>query len=182
MIIVHGTRAFRDRVPGPAAGPDDTCTTVLGAWYATVLRWRRPAALFVNERTLLPLVIPLAPAKTLLDRLPDTLAELLSAHRVPAPLIEAEHAAALDHRVAPTANRSLVGVMNEIAFLADAHRAREPDLMRLSTQLATTPCGPLCQRHISPDRELAALIAGLSADRMTPALRVAQPPGPHRDP
>jgi hypothetical protein len=169
VIIVHGTRVFRDRVPGPAAGPDDTSTTLLGAWYATVLRWRRPSALSVNERTLLPLVLPLAPAKMLLNRLPDALAELLSAHGVPAPLIEAEHAEALDHRVAPTANRSLVGVMNEFAFLADAHQVEEPDLVRLSTKLATTPCGPLFQRHISPDRELAALIAGLPADRTIPA-------------
>jgi uncharacterized protein DUF6933 len=167
VIIVHGTRAFRHRVPGPAAGPDDASTTVLGAWYATVLRWRRPAALLVNERTLLPLVMPLAPARTLLRRLPDALAELLSAHRVPATLIAAEHAETLDHRVAPTANRSLVGVLNEFTFLAGAHRTEPLDLMLLSMRLATTPCGPLFQRHISPDRELAALIAGLPADRTT---------------
>ena len=63
MIVVPGTRAFRDLVAGPAAGPDDTSTTVPRAWYATVLLWRRPVALFVNDRTLLPLVMPLAPAK-----------------------------------------------------------------------------------------------------------------------
>jgi hypothetical protein len=134
---------------------------VLGAWYATVLRWRRPAALFVNELTLLPLVMPLAPAKTLLTRFPGVLAELLSAHQVPAPLIEGEHAEALEHRLAATANRSLVGVMNEFAFLGDVDRDEQPDLMRLSVRLATTPCGPLFQRHISPDRELAAFIARL---------------------
>ena len=53
------------------------------------------------------------------------------------------------------------------AFLADAHRAEESDLVFLSMRLATTPCGPLFQRHISPDRELAALVAGLPADRTT---------------
>ena len=167
MIVIHGTRAFRDRVPGPAVTPGDTSTTVLGAWYASVLRWRRPAALFVNERTLLPLVMPLAPARTLLTRFPDALAELLAAHRVPAPLIDSEHAEARDHRLAPTANRSLVGVMNEFAFLADLDRVGQPDLMRVSMRLATTPCGPLFQRHISPDRELAALIAEPQADHTT---------------
>jgi hypothetical protein len=59
--------------------------------------------------------------------------------------------------------------MNDFAFLTDAHRADHLDLMRLSMRLATTPCGPLFQRHVSPDRELAALIAGLPADRTTPA-------------
>jgi hypothetical protein len=161
VIIVHDTRAFRDRVPEPAVTPGETSTTVLGAWYATVLRWRRPAALLVNELTLLPLVMPPAPVKTLLNRLPDALAELLSAHRVPAPLIDAERAQALEHRLAATANRSLVGVMNEFAYLADLDRADNADLMRLSMRLATTPCGRLFHRHVSPDRELAALIAGL---------------------
>src|SRR3954451_14071343 len=160
-IIVHGTRAFRDRVPGPAVTSGETSTTALGAWYASALRWRRPAALFVNERRLLPLVMPLAPARTLLHRLPDALAEVLSAHGVPARHIEAERAHALEHRLAVTANRSLVGVLNEFAHLAEIDRAEKPDLLRLSMRLATTPCGPLFQRHVSPDRELAALIAGL---------------------
>jgi hypothetical protein len=161
VIIVHGTRAFRDRVPGPAVTPGETSTTALGAWYATVLRWRRPTALLVNELTLLPLIMPLAPARTLLTRFPDALADLLSAHRVPAQLVEAERAQAFEHRLAATANRSLVAVMNEFAHLADYHRAESCDLLCLSMRLATTPCGPLFHRHVTPDRELAAFIAGL---------------------
>jgi hypothetical protein len=168
VIIVHSTRAFRDRVPGPAVTPGETSTAVLGAWYATILRWRRPAALLVNELTLLPLVLPLAPAKTLLTRFPDALAELLAVHRVPPQLIEVERAQALEHRLAATANRSLVGVMNEFAHLADLDRAENHDLLRLSMRLATTPCGPLFQRHISPDRELAAFLAEVPAQSDNP--------------
>ena len=143
--------------------PGEMSTTVLGAWYATVLRWRRPAALLVNELTLLPLVMPLAPVKMLLARFPDAVAELLSAHRVPAQLVEFERAQALEHRLAATASRRLVGVMNEFAYLADLDRAKNHDLMHLSMRLATTPCGPLVQRHVSPDRELAAFLAGTSS-------------------
>ena len=161
MIVVHGTRAFREQVPAPAAEQDDASTALLGSWYATVLRWRRPAALFVNETTLLPAVLPLAPAKTLLHRLPDALAELLTAHGVPAALVEAERAEAIEHRVAPTSNRSVVGVMNEFAFLANVDRSDREDLLRLALRLSRTPCGPLYQRHISPDRELAAAVAAL---------------------
>ena len=83
---------------------------------------------------------------------------MLSAHRVSAQLIEAERVQALEHRLAATANRSLVGVMNEFAHLADLDRAKDLDL---SMRRATTPCGPLLQRHVSLERELAALIAGL---------------------
>ena len=64
-----------------------------------------------------------------------------------------------DRRLAKTANRSVVGIMNEFTFLAQAYRgdAPAPDLLALAMRLATTPCGPLYGKHVSPDRELAAL-------------------------
>ena len=65
-----------------------------------------------------------------------------------------------DCRRAKTANRSVVGIMNEFTFLAEAYRGDAPvlDLLAAAMQLATTPCGPLYGTHISPDRELAALL------------------------
>jgi hypothetical protein len=65
-----------------------------------------------------------------------------------------------DRRLAKTANRSVVGIMNEFTFLAQAYRADTPvpDLVALAMRLATTPCGPLYSKHVSPDRELAALL------------------------
>lgn len=62
-------------------------------------------------------------------------------------------------RLAPTANRSLLGVLNEFSRLADAHRTDGDDLLELSLRLAKTPLSPLYKRHVSPDRELAALVA-----------------------
>jgi len=51
------------------AADGEMSTTLLGDWYATYLPWRpRQVALLVSERTLLPLLIPLAPASTLLNR------------------------------------------------------------------------------------------------------------------
>ena len=120
----------------------------------------------------------LAPARTLLSRFPDELAELLSAHRVTAQLVEAERAQALEHRLAATANRSVVGVMNEFAHLADLDRAENHDLLRLSMRLATTPCGPFFQRHISPDRELAAFFAGLPRDHPAGRYQTDRAPPP----
>lgn len=85
-----------------------------------MLRWRPLVALFVNECTLLPMLVPLGPARTVLQRIPDAVADLLAAHHVPREVIDGEvtHMAAL--RVAPTGNRSVVGIMNEFGFLADA--------------------------------------------------------------
>jgi hypothetical protein len=42
----------------------EASTTVPGSWYATVLRWRRPATLWVNGVNLLPAVLPPAGGET----------------------------------------------------------------------------------------------------------------------
>ena len=65
-----------------------------------------------------------------------------------------------DRRLAKTANRSVVGIMNEFTYLAEAYRGDTPvpDLLALALRLAATPCGPLYSKHMSPDRELAALL------------------------
>jgi hypothetical protein len=70
-----------------------------------------------------------------------------------------------EQRVARTANRSVVGVMNEFARLAELYRDDEPihDLGGFAARLATTPCSPLYGRNVSPDRELAALLGSLTA-------------------
>lgn len=48
---------------------------------------RPQVALFVNERTFLPLLVPLAPATTLLNRFPDELSVMLRALGVSAAFI-----------------------------------------------------------------------------------------------
>ncbi len=147
-------------MPGVAAGANDRSATLLGSWYATLLRGRPAVALFVNEPTLLPLLMPVAPARTLLRRLPAAVADLLAGHLVPRELIDSEVADMAGARVAPTANRSVVGVMNEFGHLVEAFRDNYfDDLLGLSVQLAATPCSPLYRRNVSPDRELAALVA-----------------------
>jgi hypothetical protein len=131
---------------------------VLGSWYANLLRWRPYVALFVNDRTLLPVLIPMAPAVTLWGRFPSAVGQVLRAHQVPEQLIEAEMELMDTVGLTATADRRLTGMLTEFAFLATAHRHDASDLVALSVRLAKTPCGPLYQRHVSPDRELAALI------------------------
>ena len=162
MLTVRATKKLLDRVGPPGPGePEDT--TLLGQWYATALFWKPQVALLVNERTLLPVLMPLAPAATLLDRFPHQLATVLDAHGTSETVITQEVEQMSEHRVAKTANRSVVGVMNEFSYLANVHRsgASTPDLFDLSMRLATTPCGPLYSRHGSPDRELKALLHSL---------------------
>lgn len=67
---------------------------MLGRWYATALLWRPQLALFVHDTTLLPVLMPLAPAAMALDRFPERLAEILELHDVARPVIDHEVAAA----------------------------------------------------------------------------------------
>jgi hypothetical protein len=134
---------------------------MLGDWYATLLTWRpRQIALLVSETTLLPVMLPLAPSSTLLDRFPSQLADVLRRHRVEEAVIALECSGTVEHRLAATKSRSVLGSMNEFSYLADAYRTGQPDpdLVEMSVKLSATPCGPLYRRHVSPDRELMALI------------------------
>jgi hypothetical protein len=161
MYVVCGTQKFRDRVHEPLTSTPSAATTVMGDWYANVLFWKPQLALFVDERTLLPVVVPLAPAATVIARFPESVAAVLAALGTPQSFIDAELAMMTDHQLQPTRNRSVLGTMNDFAVLADAHRAQSDpvDLLGLSLWLAKTPCGPLRDRHGSPDRELTALVS-----------------------
>jgi hypothetical protein len=104
----------------------------------------------VNEATLLPVLMPLAPAATLPARVGDQIASVLTAHGVPGPIVAAESEQMRQWRTAATANRSVVGIMNEFAFLADAWRDGNVDLLELAvrcTQPTAVPTGrwtPTC--------------------------------------
>jgi hypothetical protein len=102
VYVVHGTGKFLARVGAPSRGEVGHPTTVLGDWYATVLFWKPQAALLVNESTLLPVLLPLAPAVTVIDRFPKALATVLRRHGIGEPFIEAECEAMADHRLAKT--------------------------------------------------------------------------------
>jgi hypothetical protein len=80
VFIVHATKKLLTRVRKPSPHLGEQSTTVLGDWYATVLFWRPHVALFVNESTLLPVLLPLTPAATMLERFPQALSLLLAAH------------------------------------------------------------------------------------------------------
>jgi hypothetical protein len=100
VFTIHGTRRFRDRVPRTdALAPEQATTTALGDWYATVLFWRPQVALFVNEQTLLPVLMPYAPAASTLDRFRVAAAEVLRAHSVRPSFVDREAAEMIAYRV-----------------------------------------------------------------------------------
>jgi hypothetical protein len=161
VLVVHATKKLAQRIGGFNAPAEQEPVPRLGAWYANVMIWRPQAALFVSQTTLLPVLMPMAPASTLLSRFPAELAAVLREHDVPSEVIESELSTLATTNIVPTASRSLLGVMNEYIFLA-VHvlqdRPGSTDLVGLSCWLAQTPMSPLDKRHGSADRELAALV------------------------
>jgi hypothetical protein len=161
VLIVRATKKLRQRLGSAVPHDDEMSTTLLGDWYATLLPWRpRQLILLVNEQTLLPVLMPLAPAATTPSRIGPEIATTLTTHQAPAALVDAELGQMRDCRIAPTANRSVVGIMTDFSSLADVYRRHAPDLdlLRLGEKLASTPCSPLYRRHVSPDRELQAFL------------------------
>ncbi len=163
MFVVHGTKKFLDRVSRPNADPEDRSTTALGNWYATPLFWKPQVALFTSDRTLVPVLVPLAPAVTVVDRFPAHLAEVLAAHGAEPSFIRAELREMTDHRLSKTKSRSVLGVMNEWRDLGTAYYADgDDDLVSLSVRLAETPTSPLYDSEVTPAGELAAVVASSS--------------------
>lgn len=161
VFVVRGTKKLLDRVGKVDAADERPSTTVLGDWYATVWFWRPQVALFVNERTLIPVLLPMAPASTVVERLALALPETSRDPGLDPRFVEEEVAAMAEHHVATTASRSVLGVMNEFKHMADGYLRRGDDveLTELALWLAQTPCGPLYKSHVSPDRELRAVVA-----------------------
>lgn len=157
---LYCTKKLLDRTKHPIGLVPPVQTTALGNWYATALFWKPQLALLVNEQTLLPVLMPLAPATSLAERFPSQLATVLAAHGVDQAFIAAELAQMTEARYAKTANRSVVGVMNQFAFQAEVYREYlETDaLLMLSLRLAETPCSPLYKRAITPERELKTVV------------------------
>ena len=160
MYTIHATKKLLDRVKKSLMEPVGEPATVLGNWYATAIFWKPQVALLINERTLLPVFMPLAPAASLSKRFPDQFAQVLEGLGLPIDLVFQEIAAMGESRFAKTAKRSVVGSMVDFAYLAEAARAHDGvgDLIALSVRMAGTPCSPLDNGHGFPDREVKAII------------------------
>ena len=153
VLIVRATKKIAERLGGFATVPAAPDRPQLGEWYATAMFWRPQVALFVSETTLLPVFVPLAPANTVVRRLPAELADVLRRQGVPDEFIDAE-LAKMSASICPAQRESQHdGRRQRIRPPRQARNARrrgKPDLTRLSDWLAQTPMGPLRDRRWVP--------------------------------
>ena len=160
MFNLHCTKKLLDRIK-PDVQVAVGCSTILGDWYATALFWKPQLALLVNERILLPVVIPLAPATTLAQRFPDALAQVLLALDIGPDKVKSELEKMGKVTYCKTSNRSVLGIMNQFTFQAESYRDHFGliDPLALSVKLAGTPCGPLYKGAICPDLAVREVMA-----------------------
>ena len=147
MVVLRCTQKLLVRLKQAGDLPAVESTTRLGDWYGNILRiGRRQHLLFISERSRLPVVFPISEAKRLGKVFPDAVCERLAIVGVAAVDIAEERSHLSDLTFGRTRNRSLLGTLNDFAFMAQSVDARrtEPDspeeLMRFLSQ---TPILPL---------------------------------------
>ena len=165
MFVLHGTKKFLERAKRPIEHAGHP-TTALGNWYATAVFWKPQAAVFVNERTLMPIIVPLAPAASVTDRFPGYVSAVFAALGLDRSFIESEIAEMSDCRLAKTKSRSLLGSMNEFVHLGKAFSDDgNYDSVELSLEMAKYPVDPYTGVTSLPRLNCAPFVVALGNDR-----------------
>jgi len=143
MVVLRRTQKLSSALPA-SASPSARSDTALGDWYVKRLTVdRRPLLLLVSANGLLPMLIPAREV----SRLPARLAELVAARLrrlgVAPTIASAEVASMTPVVVAPTADRSVVGIMVDFAKAVPFYLKGnwdESTLPLVEARLAETPC------------------------------------------
>jgi hypothetical protein len=146
MLVLRCTQQLLRRIgkTPPTVVPEST--TRLGDWYGTAFHvGRRRYALFIPERTRLPIVLDAAELKRVSATLSERLGQVLATLGVDARAIAEERAAMTEVVFAPTRSRSLLGSLNDFVSMARVWMSRRHPipLLELSLDLAEVPVGPL---------------------------------------
>ena len=148
MIVLRCTQKLLSKVkPTLIATPlGRESSGMLGDWYCHyVQHGRAHLVLCVCERSLLPMVIPAAPARHFPLRLAETLAQMLARMNIASNKIEREVAAMRTVVFAATASRVVLGSLNDFNYALSFYddEIQMGAFVPLSLHLAETPCKPI---------------------------------------
>jgi len=164
MFTLRCTQKLLRRVSSQSPGEEQPPTTLLGDWYVNIL-FSRPQhlVLCISERTLLPVVVSVKDAKTLPLRVANAIHAMLLTLQVEPTAAQAERNEMHIVRVGRTANKRILGTLNEFMFHLedDLHAHPERSLGERAVRLAEIPCKPI--EYNSPDRATKALFLSASA-------------------
>ena len=168
MITLRCTASLLQQL-GAETAPDTRPTARLGDWDAKLVATRpKHLVLCTNERTLLCVVVPFAPARTLRARFAVAAGRLI--RRIPAPraVLDEELAALGDIQLGRAYNRSVRSSMTHFGYAVEAWLAEgwSLDLNDMSLWLCDTPCFPL--KTGWPWLEAELILVGAVAPGRTP--------------
>ena len=147
MVVLRCTHKLLVRLKQAGDLPTVESTTRLGDWYGNTLKiGRRQHLLFISERSRLPVVFPISEAKRLGTVFPDAVCERLAIVGIAARAIADERMRMSELAFGQTRNRSLLGTLNDFAFMAqsgDARRTEPESPEELMRFLSQTPILPL---------------------------------------
>jgi hypothetical protein len=115
------------RLGVPAKIETSPPTTALGDWYATLVHSRpHQLVLCLNERSLLAVLVPASPGKSLGARFSEAVMALLHRLGIRSTSLDAETEAMFEVRFGPTSSRRVLGCMNEAAFALSFKLTEDP--------------------------------------------------------
>jgi len=164
MFALRCTQKLLDRIKASPDSEPVPPDTVLGDWYANIVRaGRTQLVLAVSERTLLPVVVPLKEARTVARRISEAVEPMLLSIGIPAEAVIIERNTMQDVSIAKTASRRVLGSLNDLAFQLQVGLAHFPDrtLLEHSLWLARTPLKLI--DYGAPDRVTVAAFAAQQA-------------------
>lgn len=147
MVVFRCTRKLLRHLERQGVEELPASTTRLGDWFANLLViHRQHLVLAVSGVTLLPVLIPAAPYKSMIPRWVQGATEVLRSLGVSASTIAAEANAMREAVVATTNDRRVLGSMNDFAdmlpFYLEGH-----SMLEASLKLAEAPCSPLGMKN-----------------------------------
>jgi hypothetical protein len=122
----------------------------LGHWYANILNiGPNRLVIATSERTLLTVIVPIRDSPRLRERIREAVHDMLFRLQIPPDLTADEVRGMNRMAFGRTANRSVLGSINDFTFLAKHCFADAPgpvELADVQLYLAGTPCGALKYR------------------------------------
>jgi hypothetical protein len=147
MFTMRCTRVLLKRLKASPSPSPPAPTTKLGDWYANLLHTRpHQLILCVSEKTLLPVVMAATGPEPVEVRLTARVGEMLRVMGLSETVVAAELADMAEAAISTTASRTVLGSMNDFAFMLDSHLRHGDTLMAAALGLSEAPCSPIDMR------------------------------------
>jgi hypothetical protein len=164
MVILRPTRKLRDVLPVSEVTSAQS-DTALGDWYVNrIVVDRQPLLLLVSSTSLLPMIVPARDVRGLPGRLPDVVETRLRRLGVASRTIEAETRAMQPVVLAPTEDRSVLGIAVDFAkslpYFLESGPWDDSTLQHAEDKLAETPChaARVFEQVVFPERKAPELL------------------------